>query len=50
MAPTPLKFREQHGKSVGNMRKFIESADVGINSQTCASKLKSRDKGLAFLD
>ena len=50
MAPTPINFREKHGKSVGNMRKFIEQEHIGINSQTCSTKLKSRDKGLTFLD
>lgn len=50
MVPTPINFREKHGKSVGNMRKFIEQDNIGINSQTFSSKLKSRDKGLTFID
>lgn len=44
------KIREKHGKSVGNMRKFIEIDKIGITSQTCASKLKSRTKGLRYED
>ena len=43
-------FRDKHGKSVGNMRKFIEIDQPGINSQTCSTKLKSRQKGLHYED
>lgn len=41
----PLQIREKHGKSVGNMRKIMEIEPIGVISQTCSSKLKTRDKG-----
>ena len=28
----PLNFREKHGKSVGNMRRFAEVDKIGITS------------------
>jgi len=46
----PHNFREKHGKSVGNMRRFMEVDHDGINTQTCSSKLKTRTKGLQFMD
>lgn len=42
----PPDLRIKHGKSVGNMRRFMEVDNIGVNTQTCSSKLKTRSKGL----
>jgi hypothetical protein len=42
----PPNLKQKHGKSVGNMRRFMEVDNIGVNSQTCSSKLKTRSKGI----